>query len=243
MATTPCSAWHREPCGLLPGLRFSTFNIVEHNCHRCHAPVEEGKLFCSQCGAPQIRVSAPEAPASDAALGATPLGPLESGGDLFAWSSAAPKAAAAGLASFFFVQVLGQLSPLLSFFGVVITGMLAVWLVQRSSPHKIPAGRAARIGLVAGFFGFLFNLGAAAAMFSVRPGEFSRVLRERLQEAVANNPNPQAKEMMQQMLTPQGLATIAVVSAVLFFVIFLGLGAGGGALGASIFGPRNRETR
>jgi hypothetical protein len=34
---------------------------VERNCYRCGSPIEEKAPFCPGCGAPQIRVTAPEA--------------------------------------------------------------------------------------------------------------------------------------------------------------------------------------
>ncbi len=34
---------------------------MDHPCHKCGHSVEDGKPFCSQCGAPQIRVAMPEA--------------------------------------------------------------------------------------------------------------------------------------------------------------------------------------
>src|SRR6267154_758143 len=35
---------------------------MDHPCHKCGYSIEDGKAFCSQCGAPQIRVVLPEAP-------------------------------------------------------------------------------------------------------------------------------------------------------------------------------------
>src|SRR5271163_4437797 len=43
---------------------------MDHPCHKCGHSIEDGKAFCTECGAPQIRVTIPEAapepiPASD----------------------------------------------------------------------------------------------------------------------------------------------------------------------------------
>src|SRR5260370_4226447 len=35
---------------------------MDHPCHKCGHSVEDGKAFCAQCGAPQIRVAVAEAP-------------------------------------------------------------------------------------------------------------------------------------------------------------------------------------
>ena len=34
---------------------------MDHSCYKCGHSVEDGKPFCGQCGAPQIRVPMPEA--------------------------------------------------------------------------------------------------------------------------------------------------------------------------------------
>ena len=33
---------------------------MDHPCYKCGHSIEDGKPFCSQCGAPQIRVAMPE---------------------------------------------------------------------------------------------------------------------------------------------------------------------------------------
>ena len=46
---------------------------MDHPCYKCGHSIEDGKPFCSQCGAPQIRVAMPEpslelVPAGDGAV-------------------------------------------------------------------------------------------------------------------------------------------------------------------------------
>ena len=33
---------------------------MDYSCHKCGYSIEEGRPFCSQCGAPQIRVAVPD---------------------------------------------------------------------------------------------------------------------------------------------------------------------------------------
>jgi hypothetical protein len=40
---------------------------MEHQCHKCSQPVEDGIPFCSHCGAPQIRVMVAEPTAAEPA--------------------------------------------------------------------------------------------------------------------------------------------------------------------------------
>src|ERR1700737_1034985 len=40
---------------------------MDHPCHKCGHSIEDGKAFCAQCGAPQIRVAVAEPSALSAA--------------------------------------------------------------------------------------------------------------------------------------------------------------------------------
>src|ERR1022692_1893972 len=46
---------------------------MDHPCYKCGHSIEDGKPFCLQCGAPQIRVAMPEAPAEPIAEGSGAL--------------------------------------------------------------------------------------------------------------------------------------------------------------------------
>src|ERR1700739_4104596 len=103
---------------------------MEHPCHKCGHSVEDGKAFCSQCGAPQIRVAVVEVASTPAAGGmatndgtvfslgaggpATPAGPalLEN----IEWSRALGVCAAAALVSVVLMS-LRLMVPLLAVLG------------------------------------------------------------------------------------------------------------------------------
>jgi hypothetical protein len=63
---------------------------------------------------------------------------------------------------------------------------------------------------------------------------------------MSSNNDPKVQEMMQRMVewiaTPQGMATLIVISLLVLAVMFVLFCAAGGALGASMFG-RRREFR
>ncbi len=117
-------------------------------------------------------------------------------------------------------------------------GAVAVLLYRRrSSAPLITGGMGARLGVVSGLFGF----GSFAVLLSVfllgRSSEMRELLRRMLEEAASRNPDPQAQQIAQRMMTPEGLAVLVTLTLALFCVAFLVLGSLGGALGASM-GPR-----
>jgi inorganic pyrophosphatase/exopolyphosphatase len=82
--------------------------------------------------------------------------------------------------------------------------------------------------------------------FATNSQEFRTAMQEALDKSLASNPDPRAQEMMQQFMnnlnTPQGLATFFVVIMAIMAVVFVIFSAAGGALGASMF-ARRRDLR
>jgi len=238
-------------CGLLrflalPLQRAITCLQVEHVCHQCGAAVEEGVPFCPECNAPQIRVDA--AAASPPLPPGTPgevqppaqpvaLGQIASGG--IDWSKALPAAAIAGV-----LITLALLIPLAIFFlWMLVGGAFAVALYGRRNSGPITPGAGARIGAVSGLLGYiLFALTYSIMLLVSRGGGTLRDdLLRRIQEVASRNPDPQAQQMMQRLMTPEGLAFIIAIGLLLFLFAFLALSSIGGALGAKLFG--SRESR
>ena len=232
--------------------------MSDHTCYRCHAEVEEGTAFCKQCGAPQIRVSAAEpVPASPPLEPGTP-GELQppaepvplphsaqsySAAELppapqrVSWADALPGALLAG--------VLVALAWIISFIGFLLwplaAGALAVLLyARRNSVRQMASGFGARIGVIAGLFGFGFMaLLMSLELLAFRgTGRLRQLLLQAMQQAMANNPDPAAQQAMQKLMTPEGIAVLVTFAMVLFFAVFLGLGALGGAVGASLLRKR-----
>jgi hypothetical protein len=211
---------------------------VEYPCHQCGAAVEQGTAFCPQCRAPQIRVAVPEAvtPSGLSFDPSTPPLPAYFGSPLairIEWSQALPASALAGL-----IAAVLMMSPLAYFgLGMLIGGSLSVVFYRRRMPvaHVTP-GMGARLGMVSGLLG-----GAIfAALLSIGTMLFSRwdSIREKLIEVVeqtaARNPDPQTRQAMEFLKSPQGivlLLSMALIGTLVAFVIFSGLG---GALGAAL---------
>ncbi len=173
---------------------------MEHPCHQCGAPVEDGTAFCKQCGAPQIRVPVEEPatqplppgtpgevqpPAEPVTLAGAPEA-LPAGID---WAQAVPGAALAGalLALAWVVPFLGFLLWLLA------GGTLGVMIYRRRVPGAALTPRlGARIGAVTGLFGFgVFAVVLGLELLATRgSGRLRQMLQQVIQETAARNPGP-----------------------------------------------------
>ncbi len=232
--------------------------FVEHPCHKCGAPVEDGVPFCSQCGAPQIRVMGPESgntdisPAStleQALERATPTVPTQASTaapGAIDWSQGFPVAGMMGLA-----MGIASLIPVVSIgccLWMLAGGALSVALYRRRVPaDAVPTGMGMRLGAVAGVLGFFSYAVLSALVMAIRHFVFGsgrqmrEAMRKVLEQAAASNPDPRAQELIQKMTTPEGIALIVILSLVLFFIAFVLFSALGGALGASLWGQKQTE--
>ncbi len=219
---------------------------MDHQCYKCGQNIEDGKPFCPQCGAPQIRVAISEAaldpaPAGDIAVPAlarelsleasgVPATPLER------WNQAQPAALAAGVA---LLLMLLRLNPFVAALG---TGFLAVVFARRRSDgNGIRTGAGARLGALSGllFFGMLTFLETLAVAVLHKGGEVRGQLIDKIQQAAARYPGPEVQPFLDFAKSPGGLAFMLGASLIFGFVAFIALGAIGGALGASFLGRRD----
>jgi len=214
---------------------------MDHPCHKCGHSIEDGKPFCSQCGAPQIRVAVPETLA-----GATPLGdgsarafdrevgPSVSGipvGSLPVSGAHALQPCALAAAVAIGLTVLG-LNPFVAALG---TGFLAVAFSRRSSPGTlIPAGAGARLGALGGllFFATSTVLETLAVAVLHKGAEIRGELLDKVQQAAARYPGPEVQPFLDFVKSPDGFAIMMVASVIFGLVAFVALGSCGGALGA-----------
>ncbi len=117
-------------------------------------------------------------------------------------------------------------------------------LYQRQVPGTlVTPGMGMKLGALAGFFGFLLNAIINTVSFVVfRAANFRELMQAQMQHAMERNPDPQAQKIVQQFMdtlnTPQGAATFFVLVLIFLGAGFIVFTAAGGALGASIFGPR-----
>lgn len=126
-------------------------------------------------------------------------------------------------------------------------GALAVALYQRRIPSAIVTpGMGMRIGAVAGAIGFVATTIWSVFRFATSSQEFRSAMQEQMEKSIASNPDPRAQDIMRQFMntlnTPEGLATFFVIVIVIMAIVFVVLGAAGGAIGASMF-ARRRNLR
>jgi zinc ribbon protein len=223
---------------------------MEHPCHKCGQPVEDGVAFCSHCGAPQIRVAIAQA-APDPGIGSEAVSapdhsgvagspPLTQGSFAVLWHHALPACAIAALVAAL-LMCLGLMVPFLAMLGA---GFLAVVLYRRrtfGAPVKASTG--AQLGAVSG----LLSSGMAAIMEAVavavlRSGAQVRSkMLEAVRQAASRTSDPQAQVVFDYFKTPAGMAVMMIFVLIFALVFFVALGSVGGALGGVFFGRRDRK--
>ena len=83
----------------------------------------------------------------------------------------------------------------------------------------------------------------AILMLLVRgSGKFRALMQQAVQQAVERNPDPQAQELMNQLLTPAGMAVMITILMIIALVAFVALSSAGGAIGASLFRDRKPQS-
>lgn len=201
--------------------------------------MEDGTPFCAQCGAPQIRVGGGEMaePHNYPGVAGSPSYP---GSASIQWSQGLPSAALAGLiaAGLMFI-------PLGAFgLGMIAAGVLAVLFYRRRNPlGSLTPGIGARLGALSGILGFgMFGIFTAVEVLVFHSGgELRAALLEAVQQSVARTSDPQARQMLDYLKSPPGLALVMALGLAVMFVFFLILSSIGGALGAVLLRRRERS--
>jgi hypothetical protein len=128
--------------------------------------------------------------------------------------------------------------------GTLAAGSFAVALYRRRVPETpLTPGLGARIGAIAGLFGFaLFAVLLSLSMLANRgSGLFRQMLQQGIEQAAARTSDPQAQEALQRLMSPAGLAVLVTFALIMFLVVFLALSSLGGALGARLFGKKGPQ--
>jgi hypothetical protein len=223
---------------------------MEKSCYKCGSIMEEGRPFCSHCGAPQIRVIVAEplsvtAPISETAAIA------QSGSGLAAsetvpvlavpmqWSHALkPCALAAGVAAL--LMLLG-LNP---FVGMLSVGFLAVVFYRQGNPERsLRAATGARLGALSGLLCFaVASIVEALVVLTMHKGaEIQQALITAVNQAAARTSDPQALAVFDRFKTPEGLQLLMVFGLLFGLIASIVLAAMSGAVGATILGPRRKS--
>jgi hypothetical protein len=224
---------------------------MDHRCYRCGAEVEPGVPFCPNCRAPQIRVGE-----GDDSEPATPPMPPGTPGEVqppaerldlhhrsaeppprppiiivrqaprIDWRPGLGAAAIGGLVLLFSMG----LHPIIVVPVWVLAGMVSVWMYRRWRPHAIlTPGLGARLGALTGAIGGIYAsvfFGISAAFSG---GQLRHQLYEQLQQTAARSSNPEAQQMIQRFMTPEGFVLMIVFIIIFLFAFYIFFATVGGA--------------
>jgi hypothetical protein len=230
--------------------QISSCNVkdMQNDCHRCGQPIEGQIAFCPACGAPQIRVSRPveaaqeETTVADSGLPAPSLSVsgLPSGLSTTAgidWKyflrTAIPLAALTDVLTM-------TLHPLALFVFLPANLVWAISRYRRHRPIAIGSGQGARMGAMMGLLSFVFFLAFFLLSISVQHAQYRDIMIAQIHQISAQNPDPQAQQMLQWFATPGGLITFTAIALVTILLICLAVGSGSGAVAIALRKERKR---
>jgi len=216
--------------------------------------VEDGRPFCPQCRAPQVRVQVAtpdlEGPAGPDSVrpGSANSGSQNAGSAPEHTFPDTPQTRtgtqASGLDRRIAVRaaiqagILGLLISVLPFVGIMLTGGLAVYLYRRASGMSLTASLGSRLGGAAGAVSFAIS----SVFMTVRifvfhaVQEYQDVMLKVAQALGLNSADPEVQDMIHRLSSPSGLAITLLFS----LVIAVALAAIGGALTSAVLRPRSR---
>ena len=219
---------------------------MEEPCYKCGQVLEEGRVFCPHCRAPQIRVAvaAPVAvisadiPVQPGQLTASQTVPVLA--IPMRWDQAAQPCAVAA-----FIAALGMVLRLIvPVIAVIGAGFLAVALYRRRNPEiAVSARTGARLGAICGFFcaGMTAILGALRVAILHEGGKIRTVLLDALQQQSGRYSDPEFQASLDFFRSPTGLVLMLMFFFIAALIILILLGMLGGALGGASLGRRDRS--
>jgi hypothetical protein len=135
-----------------------------------------------------------------------------------------------------------SLIPLAFFLAAPLAGYFGVRLLQRRGGMQEPSGRAGfKFGALVGLFAspIFAVLRVAQVVASGEQAELRKAMIEKLQQAAANSPDPQAHQFADYFTSPQGLTVLMIFGLVFICVAFVLLAGMGGAISASLARRKN----
>jgi len=238
--------------GCAPRLGCDTFSLslpsMEQPCYKCGQTVEEGRIFCPNCRAPQIRVLVTEpvavslAPTAEASLNEATL-PAAQTSPLLAlpvqWSQAIkPCFLAALIAS---VLILLGLYPVVA---MPCAGFLSVVFYRQGRQNlAMRPGVSIRLGAFGALLSSCFMVmmtALAATVPELRAKLHHQILEKAQTSFAAQSDNPFLQFLISHLRTPDGFVLVLILLSGMALVFSLILGGIGGAAAGAIFGRRPR---
>ncbi|MGZ4828148.1 MAG: hypothetical protein ACXV8X_13415 [Candidatus Angelobacter sp.] len=112
-----------------------------------------------------------------------------------------------------------------------------VWAIsryQRRRPIAIRSGQGARMGALMGLLSFAFFLAFFLVSISFQHAQYRDIMVSRIHEIAAQNPDPQAQQMLQWFATPDGLVMFTAIAMVTILLICLVIGTSSGAVAVAL---------
>jgi hypothetical protein len=206
--------------------------------------VEEGRVFCPHCRAPQIRVIVAESVAAMPATAVQVQLPSSETMPLIAlpmrWDQASQPCAVAAL-----IAALGIVTKLINpIVACIGAGFLAVALYRRRNPEiAVHVRTGARLGAVCGFFCFGMTAILAAVRVAVlhEGGRVRAFLLDVIQQTSVRYNDPQYQASIDFLRSPAGMLFMLVAYLIVGLILFILLGVLGGALGGAGLSRRDRS--
>jgi hypothetical protein len=202
--------------------------------------VDDNSAFCPTCEAAQVHATSKEysrSPVSVAADGTPALIGAASLPGIGASADAHAKLRSAVYGAIV-AAVLSLIQPGASFIlALPLGGFLSVLLYRRRSVGDDAMPRAGfRLGALTGLFGFgrLILLTAVGTLAFHAQDDMHAQMVQIIHQAQARNPDPQAHQVFDYFMTPQGMAFMMIVGFVFMCILFVLLSGVGGAISASL---------
>lgn len=223
---------------------------MDHPCYKCGHSVEDGRPFCSQCGAPQIRVAMPEGvtPAAAESVLSSPL-PIFASESVsvdsimlspgIVWPRALRACLVAALVAIL-VTSLRLVAPLLAVF---CTGSFAVVFYRTRNPSwRANASSGAQLGAISGllFSAILAIFATLIVVILQAGGDVRQQMIEALQQVASRSTDPQIQSALDVLKRPEGLGAKLTQGVAILSVLSIALGSLAGALTGLFLGRRNR---
>jgi hypothetical protein len=211
---------------------------MQSDCHRCGQFIEGQPAFCPSCGAPQIRVlratetSQEETIASGSVLPPSPLPGTALPSQLSSTSGIDWKyflRTAIPLAALTDVLTM-TLHPLAIFVFLPANLVWAISRYTRQRPIVIRSGQGARMGALMGLLSFVFFAAFFLVSISFQRTQYHDLMVSQIHQISAQNPDPQAQQVLQWFTTPDGLIAFTAFALITLLLLCLALGSGSGAL-------------
>jgi hypothetical protein len=221
---------------------------MQSDCHRCGHPIEGQLAFCPACGAPQIRVSRTIEPVKqETAAPDSGLPPLPSPDSPLP----AEISATVGIDWKYFLRTAIPLAALTDVLTMTLHPLTLfvflpanlVWAISRYRRHRpvvMGSGQGARMGAMMGLLTFAFFLVFFLVTISFQHAQYRDIMITQIHQISAQNPDPQAQQMLQWFATPDGLIAFTAIALVTILLICLAVGSGSGAVAIALAKNRRR---